>query len=38
MQQRFNETGNQEDKPNAGIEEKVNKGHLGRKTGKGWYD
>ncbi|MGG0248367.1 3-hydroxyacyl-CoA dehydrogenase family protein [Peribacillus frigoritolerans] len=38
MQQRFNETGNQEDKPNACIEEKVNKGHLGRKTGKGWYD
>ncbi|MEP9406041.1 3-hydroxyacyl-CoA dehydrogenase family protein [Peribacillus frigoritolerans] len=38
MQQRFNETGNQEDKPNSCIEEKVNKGHLGRKTGKGWYD
>lgn len=38
MQQRFNETGNQEDKPNTCIEEKVNKGHLGRKTGKGWYD
>jgi len=38
MQQRFNETGNQEDKPNACIEEKVNKGYLGRKTGKGWYD
>ncbi|MFJ7852400.1 3-hydroxyacyl-CoA dehydrogenase family protein [Peribacillus frigoritolerans] len=38
MQQRFNETGNQEDKPNACIEEKMNKGHLGRKTGKGWYD
>ncbi|MED3997702.1 3-hydroxyacyl-CoA dehydrogenase family protein [Peribacillus frigoritolerans] len=38
MKQRFNETGNQEDKPNACIEEKVNKGHLGRKTGKGWYD
>ncbi|MCK2001661.1 3-hydroxyacyl-CoA dehydrogenase family protein [[Brevibacterium] frigoritolerans] len=38
MQQRFNETGNPEDKPNACIEEKVNKGHLGRKTGKGWYD
>ncbi|MCM3165488.1 3-hydroxyacyl-CoA dehydrogenase family protein [Peribacillus frigoritolerans] len=38
MQQRFNETGNPEDKPNTCIEEKVNKGHLGRKTGKGWYD
>ncbi|MES1039330.1 3-hydroxyacyl-CoA dehydrogenase family protein [Peribacillus simplex] len=38
MQQRFNETGNPEDKPNACIAEKVNKGHLGRKTGKGWYD
>ncbi|WP_342604688.1 3-hydroxyacyl-CoA dehydrogenase family protein [Peribacillus sp. FSL E2-0159] len=38
MQQRYNETGNPEDKPNACIEEKVNKGHLGRKTGKGWYD
>ena len=38
MKQRFNETGNPEDKPNACIEEKVNKGHLGRKTGKGWYD
>ena len=38
MQQRFNETGNPEDRPNACIEEKVNNGHLGRKTGKGWYD
>lgn len=38
MQQRYNETGNPEDKPNACIEEKVDKGHLGRKTGKGWYD
>ncbi len=38
MQQRYNETGNPEDKPNACIEEKVTKGHLGRKTGKGWYD
>jgi 3-hydroxybutyryl-CoA dehydrogenase len=38
MQQRYTETGNPEDKPNACIEEKVNKGHLGRKTGKGWYD
>ncbi|WP_347941712.1 3-hydroxyacyl-CoA dehydrogenase family protein [Peribacillus simplex] len=38
MQQRYNETGNPEDKPNACIEEKVNKGQLGRKTGIGWYD
>ncbi|WP_144550115.1 3-hydroxyacyl-CoA dehydrogenase family protein [Peribacillus simplex] len=38
MKQRYNETGNPEDKPNACIEEKVNKGQLGRKTGKGWYD
>ncbi|MFE4703935.1 3-hydroxyacyl-CoA dehydrogenase family protein [Peribacillus simplex] len=38
MQQRYNETGNPEDKPHACIEEKVNKGQLGRKTGKGWYD
>ncbi|MGE7760888.1 3-hydroxyacyl-CoA dehydrogenase family protein [Peribacillus sp. NPDC097895] len=38
MQQRFNETGNPEDKPNACIEEKVKQGHLGRKTGKGWYE
>ncbi|MFD6209389.1 3-hydroxyacyl-CoA dehydrogenase family protein [Peribacillus sp. NPDC060253] len=38
MQQRYNETGNPEDKPNACIEEKVKQGHLGRKTGKGWYE
>ncbi|MGE7183116.1 3-hydroxyacyl-CoA dehydrogenase family protein [Peribacillus sp. NPDC006672] len=38
MQQRYNETGNPEDKPNACLEEKMEKGHLGRKTGKGWYD
>ncbi|MFD9624551.1 3-hydroxyacyl-CoA dehydrogenase family protein [Peribacillus muralis] len=38
MQQRYNETGNLEDKPNACIEEKVKQGHLGRKSGKGWYD
>ncbi|WP_409298997.1 3-hydroxyacyl-CoA dehydrogenase family protein [Peribacillus sp. SCS-26] len=37
MQQRFNETGNPGDKPFACIEEKVKKGELGRKTGKGWY-
>lgn len=38
MQQRYKETGNLEDKPNACIEEKVKQGDLGRKTGKGWYD
>ncbi|CAH0345853.1 3-hydroxyacyl-CoA dehydrogenase family protein [Bacillus sp. CECT 9360] len=38
MQQRFKETGNPEDKPAACIEEKVKQGHLGRKTGEGWYE
>ncbi|MCA0988366.1 3-hydroxyacyl-CoA dehydrogenase family protein [Guptibacillus algicola] len=38
MQQRYNETGNPEDKPSHSIEEKVKAGTLGRKTGKGWYD
>lgn len=38
MLQRYKETGNPEDKPNACIEEKVIQGNLGRKTGKGWYD
>ncbi|MDQ0483299.1 3-hydroxyacyl-CoA dehydrogenase family protein [Guptibacillus hwajinpoensis] len=38
MQQRYNETGNPEDKPSKAIEEKVKEGTLGRKTGKGWYD
>ncbi|KMM38250.1 3-hydroxyacyl-CoA dehydrogenase family protein [Guptibacillus hwajinpoensis] len=38
MQQRYNETGNPEDKPSKAIEEKVKAGTLGRKTGKGWYD
>ncbi|MFJ7747317.1 3-hydroxyacyl-CoA dehydrogenase family protein [Peribacillus sp. NPDC097295] len=38
MQQRYKETGNPKDKPNACIEEKVKQGDLGRKTGKGWYD
>jgi 3-hydroxybutyryl-CoA dehydrogenase len=36
--QRFAETGDPEDKPAACIEEKVKAGHLGRKTGKGWYE
>ncbi|WP_273853597.1 3-hydroxyacyl-CoA dehydrogenase family protein [Guptibacillus spartinae] len=38
MQQRYNETGNPEDKPSKSIEDKVKAGTLGRKTGKGWYD
>ncbi|MCD7032693.1 3-hydroxyacyl-CoA dehydrogenase family protein [Metabacillus sp. GX 13764] len=37
MEQRYAETGNPEDKPAACIEDKVRKGELGRKTGKGWY-
>jgi 3-hydroxybutyryl-CoA dehydrogenase len=38
MQQRFAETGDTKDKPASCIEEKVKQGHLGRKTGKGFYD
>ncbi len=38
MEQRYQETGNPEDKPFSCIEEKVKKGHLGRKTGQGWYN
>ncbi|MCO0600310.1 3-hydroxyacyl-CoA dehydrogenase family protein [Peribacillus butanolivorans] len=38
MKQQYDETGNPEDKPNVCIEEKVKQGHLGRKTGKGWYE
>lgn len=37
-QQRYLESGNPKDKPAACIEEKVKQGHLGRKTGKGWYE
>jgi 3-hydroxybutyryl-CoA dehydrogenase len=37
MQQRYAETGDLADKPFASIEEKVKQGHLGRKTGRGWY-
>ncbi|MCE7791316.1 3-hydroxyacyl-CoA dehydrogenase family protein [Salipaludibacillus sp. CUR1] len=37
-QQRYAETGDPEDKPARCIEEKVEAGTLGRKTGKGWYD
>jgi 3-hydroxybutyryl-CoA dehydrogenase len=38
MQQRFSESGDPADQPPACIEEKVKNGHLGRKTGKGFYD
>ncbi|UHA59544.1 3-hydroxyacyl-CoA dehydrogenase family protein [Metabacillus litoralis] len=38
MQQRFAETGDPADRPAECIEEKVKQGHLGRKTGKGWYE
>ncbi|MRX72238.1 3-hydroxyacyl-CoA dehydrogenase family protein [Bacillus lacus] len=37
MQQRYQETGNPDDKPFSCIEEKVKQGQLGRKTGQGWY-
>lgn len=32
------ETGKEEDKPSKAIKNKLAKGHLGRKTGRGWYD
>jgi 3-hydroxybutyryl-CoA dehydrogenase len=35
--QRYQETGDEKDKPSKLIEEKVRKGELGRKTGKGFY-
>lgn len=34
---RFQETGDPADRPHPLVEEKVKKGELGRKTGKGWY-
>lgn len=37
QQQRYQETNDPEDKPAASVEEKVRQGHLGRKTGQGWY-
>ncbi|WP_233879823.1 3-hydroxyacyl-CoA dehydrogenase family protein [Virgibacillus halodenitrificans] len=36
--QLYQETGDPKDLPAKSIEEKVKAGHLGRKTGKGWYD
>lgn len=38
MQQQYAETGDPADKPAGFIKEKVDKGELGRKTGKGFYD
>lgn len=38
MDQRYRETADPTDKPFACLVEKVEKGELGRKTGKGWYE
>ncbi|MCM3708138.1 MULTISPECIES: 3-hydroxyacyl-CoA dehydrogenase family protein [Cytobacillus] len=38
MDQRYRETGDPDDKPFDCVAEKVAKGELGRKTGKGWYE
>jgi 3-hydroxybutyryl-CoA dehydrogenase len=37
-QARYEETGNPSDKPRKSIAEKFERGELGRKTGKGWYE
>lgn len=37
-QARFAETGDPADAPSRSVVEKVERGELGRKTGKGWYD
>lgn len=37
-QARFEETGDPADAPSRSVTEKVQRGELGRKTGKGWYD
>ena len=34
---RFEESGDPADRPSAGVAEKFERGELGRKTGKGWY-
>ncbi|WP_042347212.1 3-hydroxyacyl-CoA dehydrogenase family protein [Bacillus massiliigorillae] len=36
--QRFKESGDENEKPSATVTDKVEKGELGRKTGKGFYD
>jgi len=36
--EKFMRTGNPADLPSPGIVEKVTKGHLGEKSGRGWYD
>ncbi len=36
--QRYEETGNPNQKPKKSVVEKFEKGELGRKTGKGWYE
>lgn len=35
---RYEESGDPEDKPSKSVTEKFEKGELGRKTGKGWYE
>lgn len=37
-QRRYEETGDEAEKPPKFLEEKYLKGELGKKTGKGWYD
>jgi len=38
MLQRYKETGDPQDQPPAFLEEMIKEGHLGRKTGKGFYE